>query len=333
MSPIKAAMMLFVVVYHSCVMWKGEGWFSEPAIECPQLGTFSTWLSTFHVPMFIFASGYIHSYLRRETKHYGNIISVLARKTKRLIIPYTLVSLLWAIPMYCLFFGSRNLIEKFLLMKSPSQLWFLPMLFWQFVVIEVIWHFKPSILKRPTLLFSIIAIVISLESSIIFHLTGGVFQIASACQYFVIFYAGWAFRAARTERFWRLSASIIVLIELTLFAAWYLLSIHEGIIFALGEHILSPIVRLAGCAMVLSVAGKFRNVSSGRVRKRLERNSFGIYLFHQQLVWIILYFLNVSTISPLLTASIAFIFSLLVSSTMTDLLQKCQFGKAILGKI
>lgn len=142
MRPLKTAMMLLVVLYHSCLMWAGSGWFDEPVVQCEPLGTFALWLNTFHVPSFVFASGYVHSYLRRETGHYGGMQSTLAHKARRLLLPYVFVALLWAAPAYGFFFGLDDLVGKFVLMRFPSQLWFLPMLLWCFVANEFVWRFS-----------------------------------------------------------------------------------------------------------------------------------------------------------------------------------------------
>lgn len=194
MAPIKTTMMLLVVLYHSCVMWAGGGWFDYPAVPCTPLGNFALWLNTFHVPMFVFASGYVHSYLRRETPHYGSTLTVLARKARRLLLPCFLVSLLWAAPMYGAFFGAGDLAGKFLLMESPSQLWFLPMLFWCFAVTELIWKFFRGLILQPDArVFSAVALL-AIGSPIVSKLTGGAFQLSSACSYLILFYSGWVFR-------------------------------------------------------------------------------------------------------------------------------------------
>lgn len=150
----------------------GGGWFDEPAVPCAPLGALALWLNTFHVPAFVFASGYIHSYLRREAGRYGGVRSVLARKARRLLVPCALVSLLWAAPAYGLVFGADELVGKFVLMAAPSQLWFLPMLFWCFVAAELAWRCAPGLLRGPDARVGAALAVLAVGSPVASRLTG-----------------------------------------------------------------------------------------------------------------------------------------------------------------
>ena len=331
MASVKTAMMLLVVLYHSCVMWAGGGWFDMPAVPCEPLGTFALWLNTFHVPSFVFASGYVHSYLRRETGHYGNAWSVLARKVRRLLVPCVLVSLLWAAPAYGFVYGLDELVGKFVLMAAPSQLWFLPMLFWCFVAAELTWRFVPNLLRSPDVRVGSILVILAIGSPVVSKVTGGAFQLASACQYLVVFWAGWAFRSVDAKRFWTISPFGLVAADAALFFFWRLVSGEDGIVASLASQVVLIVLRLFGCAMALSVAGRLK-FPRDRVWGVLGRDSFGIYLFHQQLVWVVLSFLNDSDVFPVLAASIAFIFSLTVSMGMTELFGKFRPTRIVIGK-
>lgn len=331
MSPLKTAMMLLVVLYHCCVMWAGGGWFDEPAVQCAPLGALALWMNTFHVPMFVFASGYVHSYLRRETNHYGAPRAVLARKARKLLLPCVLVSLLWAAPAYGLFFSMDNLAGKFLLMESPSQLWFLPMLFWCFVVIELAWLLAPGLLRGFDVRVGVALALLAVGSPLVSKLTDGAFQLASACQYLIVFWAGWAFRSVDSGRFWNVRPTRFIFADVILFALWRVVAEGDGIVASLASQSALVVLRLLGCAMVLSVAGRAR-IPKSRFWSVFGRDSFGVYLFHQQLVWIALAFLNVPSVPPILAASVAFFASLTVSLGMTELLRRFKATKLIIGE-
>lgn len=331
MTPAKTAMMLLVVLYHSCAMWAGGGWFDEPAVPCAPLGALALWLNTFHVAAFAFSSGYIHSYLRREAGRYGGVRSALARKARRLIVPCALVSLLWAAPAYGLVYGTGELVGKFVLMAAPSQLWFLPMLFWCFVVAELAWRLAPGLLRGPDARVGAALAALAIGSPVVSRLTGGAFQLASACQYLVVFWAGWAFRSAGTERFWAVGPAGLVAADVALFALWRAVSGVDGVVASLASHATLVALRVLGCAMVLSVAGRL-GFPGGRLWGALERDSFGIYLFHQQLVWVALSLLNAPGAPPVLAAGAAFVFSLTASAGMTELLGRLGPTKLIIGK-
>lgn len=300
-------------------------------MPCAPLGALALWLNTFHVPAFVFASGYVHSYLRREAGCYGGVRSVLARKARRLLAPCVLVSLLWAAPAYGLVYGTDEIMGKFVLMAAPSQLWFLPMLFWCFVAAELAWRFAPSLLRGPDIRVGAALVILAMGSPVASRLTGDAFQLASACQYLVVFWAGWAFRSADTERFWAIGPTGLTAADVVLFVLWRAVAIEGGVVFSLASNGIQIALRLLGCAMVLSVVGRLR-FPGGRLWGVLERDSFGIYLFHQQLVWVALSLLNVPGVPPILAAGTAFVFSLTASAAMTELLGRLGPTKVIIGK-
>ena len=132
--------MLFVVLCHSAAFYAGN-WFTV----CPAsatntlLGTLATWLGTFHVQGFTLISGYIYYYIKNEKKGYQDFSKYITNKFKRLLIPYISISLFWVIPFGILFYsyGSVDILIKYVLGESPSQLWFLLMLFNVFVIYDL----------------------------------------------------------------------------------------------------------------------------------------------------------------------------------------------------
>ena len=70
-GPVKALVMLVIVLCHACVLY-GGAWFGESAAPCPALGEFAQWLSIIHVPLFLLVSGCIWAYLTIETDKYDD---------------------------------------------------------------------------------------------------------------------------------------------------------------------------------------------------------------------------------------------------------------------
>lgn len=137
-GPVKALAMLVIVFYHACALY-GGAWFGGPATPCPALRLLVHWLATIHVPLFLLVSGYIWAYLKMETSKYDDVRIVLRKKAKRLLMPYLLIGLFWAGPVYCVFYGPTSTVKAFVLGDNPSQLWFLPALFWMFLFVELVW--------------------------------------------------------------------------------------------------------------------------------------------------------------------------------------------------
>lgn len=135
---IKIFMMLAVVLYHCCMFFTGN-WFNatSPFYEARYISVLARYLNTFHVPTFTMASGYLFYFLRTEQgKYQGDIISDGTKRAKRLLLPYLATLIAWVIPydLYFNGFNMRNFVHKFVLGYSPAQLWFLPMLFWVFII-------------------------------------------------------------------------------------------------------------------------------------------------------------------------------------------------------
>lgn len=128
----KTILMLLVVLCHS-VAFYGGNWFTalEPVQTNRYLGLLSSWLGTFHVQAFTLISGYIFYYCRVESGRYSDFKAFIINKTRRLLIPYVAISIIWVVPIGYTYYGySFNIIiSDFVLGQGPAQLWFLLMLF------------------------------------------------------------------------------------------------------------------------------------------------------------------------------------------------------------
>jgi len=133
---VKAILMLIIVLYHSMMMYVGDGSWSpvRPAENAPFIGFAAQWLNTFHVYVFTLISGYLFYYIRYERGGYTQYIPFLINKAKRLLVPYVFIAAVWVVPVHIFFYGTDNLIKNYILGLAPNQLWFLLMLFWTFAM-------------------------------------------------------------------------------------------------------------------------------------------------------------------------------------------------------
>lgn len=133
---IKIGLMLFVVLGHATRLWGTGGWFNQaPVQQSFMLHWLTMWIGSFHIYAFTLVSGYIFSYLRFEKGKYREFLPFFKSKVKRLIVPYIFVAAIWAAPWHRFYFDADadQLIQKYVLGISPSQLWFVLMLFWVFL--------------------------------------------------------------------------------------------------------------------------------------------------------------------------------------------------------
>lgn len=132
---VKVVLTFLIVFYHSILFLNGH-YFSAVTIEKYTIpSVLAEWLNSFHIYAFVFVSGYVFYFTKNEKNSYVNYGSFIKTKVKRLLIPYLVVSLVWAMPFDYLFYKGdfSFFFHKYLLGEGPSQLWFLLMLFWIFV--------------------------------------------------------------------------------------------------------------------------------------------------------------------------------------------------------
>ena len=162
-----------------------------------------------------------------ETHKYDDSCVVLKKKVRRLLVPYTVVSLVWAGPVFCLFYGGAATVRAFILGGNPSQLWFLLALFWMFALAEFLWRAVPRWLGNLPAL-----VALSLGSYFVarcfYALPLDLFQIGHALDYFPCFLLGVWLRQADTSYFWGLNPALPFAVDVMVFAVWFVLNASGG---------------------------------------------------------------------------------------------------------
>ena len=327
-GPMKALAILLVVMTHACSIYTGH-WFTAPAEESATLGLFANWLGTVQVPLFMLISGYIWGYLKLETSRYGNSLKVLRKKCARLLVPYLFVSIIWAVPFWVYFNGWSDVVKKFVLGAGPSQLWFLLMLFVVFVMFEAFATVggKKALQPRNVLLFSVAVFVAGAILGKFLPLS--CFQVSAACAYAPIFALGCAARQVDTGRFWGPTWPFLLIGNLAFFA---LGNCSGGGIPAAILPCITLASRLCGALLAARVFGSMRAVLEKVKGGLLDRNSFGVYLFHQQLIWVVLCFVNVAGVPPVAVAALCFLLSLAVSAAIAEVLSRFRVTRFLIGQ-
>lgn len=85
----------------------------------------------FRMPLYIFISGYLFSYLKNRRGKYSTFKDLLTNKLKRLIIPYFVFSTLMMIT-------TNDFHWSAYWQLSYSHLWFITMLFWCFIFTRIL---------------------------------------------------------------------------------------------------------------------------------------------------------------------------------------------------
>lgn len=202
---IKTAMMLAVVFYYSCMFFTGS-WFDKvaPVSSASYLSVFARYLNTFHVQTFDMASGFLFYALKKQYGKYSdNFRADIGKRAKRLLLPYAITIIVWVLPFYIVFSGfeSKAIVYKYVLGCAPSQLWFLPMLFWLFLHAYVVFR-----KHRPSEVGLITSVLISIGGYILSTIgLKNILQILTALRYAMYYYFGaqWMYLLFKNSSFIR----------------------------------------------------------------------------------------------------------------------------------
>lgn len=302
---VKTVLMLAVILYHSLIFWSGQGWgYQEPVHEVKILGMISKWLGSFHVYGFTLVSGYIFYALKYEQGKYTDYFMFIKNKLKRLLLPYGFAVIVWVVPITA-FWSRGGIIRKYVLMESPSQLWFLIMLLDVFILYYPISDF----INRHVIFGFMIMIGIYGLGRICGHFMPDYFQLWTAFQYMIFFFYGCIIRKFGIERMKKIPCVIYILCDILVFAGYIFASekkeylwISKGLLFC---------VQSIGAVGIFIIIQKFARkfILPDGIRKLGGQYSMTIYLFHQQLIYVSLMLGN-GYINDYCLAVINFLFAL-----------------------
>lgn len=334
----KVILMLLIVLYHSTVFFSGN-WFNQKPVNSSKFFClFSQILNSFHVYAFVLISGYIYAYLKFEKNKYLNIKFFVKNKFKRLIIPYIFISLFWVIPFYFYFFNVeiKKILFEYFLGTSPSQLWFLLMLFNIFIII----FFIGKIVYFSYWKAFILSLVIYG-----FGLIGGkffpnIYQIISSCNFLLYFIIGMLIYRNDLYILKTIHSYIYLLIFLVLWVLKLYICryITNEIICKIYNLIFDFFIHIEGSIMTFIILGRIAerlknlkyNYENFRLYNFLKKYNFIIYLLHQQIIYCVIDKLN-GKVSPFILVSANFFISLFFSSIIILIFKKIKPVKWILN--
>ena len=127
-SFIRPILIVLLVLYHSLCIHTGNWTIIEGMNVIPAYKEIGRAAYSFMLETFVLVSGYVWAYQRETKGRKEGIWALCKKKALRLLLP----SLLFGI-LYMLIF-MRNEMSVLTLIEGPGHLWFLPMLFWCFLI-------------------------------------------------------------------------------------------------------------------------------------------------------------------------------------------------------
>lgn len=331
---VKTVLMLLVVLYHSCRFWN-YNW--NVFLPIPELDISVVsqmvieWSNTWRIYAFTLVSGYLFYHLRYEKDRYSVFWSFLQKKIQRLLVPAYFVGMVWVVPIYVYFCGdSANSILNFVLgIKAVQQLWFLFMLFDVFMMAYIIGENVHD--NRLCWFITIFVYFIGFVGR---KFIPNVYQLWTACYYFPLFVVGMKLREGCLNFLRDVPLLIWVLCDICLFVITRALSGPQVFLVKVANVVfLRLAVHIVGALMAFFILQKIASLYSWEDSKLfmfLKRHNVTVYLFHEQVIYFVIIWLN-GVINPYLHMGLNYVISLSCALLVAVVLAKFRITRFLIG--
>lgn len=336
--PIRLFLIVMLVFYHAFAIFTGA-W--KPIAGYPEIPGYALLGNLSYACLletFVFISGYIFGYqVRIKGDTALSAKKLLVKKFKRLIIP----SIIFSIAYLLIIQGFHDSLfsTSYQILCGVAHMWFLPMLFWCFVIVWIIEKVK---LKQN------IALLVLLALSVISFIPLPL-RLGDALYYAVFFYAGYLIQ--KNHKTNKELPRATIAIGIACFIFFFILKGYLSDKFTLqlfGNNLLDKALRLSLMSVIRLSCASFgiyilysiskMIVSSSQMSTRggweimitLSENCFGVYLF-QQFVLKLIYNSHIpQVINPVCLPWISFAIALIISLLLTVCIRNTTIGKSLL---
>ncbi|MBQ8813395.1 MAG: acyltransferase [Lachnospiraceae bacterium] len=322
---IRAFAIVLVVLGHCIILYSSAWGLYETEVRVPFLNVLKKIVDIPQMPIFFSLSGYLFMFTRGKNRDF---VHLLKDKALRLLVPYFGIGLCFLLPIRVSIgfhsyqnMGVMDVVQKLLTSSDVGHLWFLPVLFCVFLLSEIILTVAEKILgvkKYQEFFLCFVAFVLYLEG---YRIGFGYPPLLGAFNYLLWFSLGYAINVwqGMVKRIYGIMPLKWALVILNLILIAY--SVTEG-----------PMrVMLTLLMKVLCVVNTYGVMpeKTCKIVEKIERNSFGIYLFHSPLIYIT--FANIPNAHPVIVVSINLLVFGAVAFGLTDLVRKSKL-KVLIGE-
>lgn len=314
-SSLKVYAMILVVVAHVTRMYTGLG-VVTPCVHSNLLAKLTEFIYSFHMPLFICISGMVYGYCIEHGK-YKDSKKFILNKAKRLLIPYIIIGCAIVAPVMVGFkftdigFG-KYFVRDILLGGDSRHLWYLLVLFEIFLCCAVIRkiNFKANYFIAFIILLAI-AYIPSLVSIPNF------FSISLFLYYGLFFFIGMIIDKTIVNIYKKIKNKIWILI---------LMILTMLVLFKAGKWFFKIPVAILGILIftwiIALIDEHIEIIKETKIYKLLDKNGFGIYLFHPMIIYILFYYLGNYRINPILLSLFIVIVTYIISILLTTIVRK-----------
>ena len=328
---IRPIIILSLVLYHTLCIYNGS--WSKP----PQISSNDTyfWISKLifgcTLEAFVFVSGYVYGF--QSEKQIQTFSSFILKKANRLLIP----CYFWGVLYYIIILydnSDKGLFVFKTIIEGAGHLWFLPMLFWCFLIMRFCQRFINISDYNYFIFFSFVSL---LPNFLIFHAPFGLSRIPHFFFYFYLGYFIWQFK----DRFFNVKTHTLCFLVLLYLTLTILLVSILRYGFIPVNHSLQAVIcwtldyfqNMAGIlALYLTVNKYYSNRLCSNILLRYNSWCFGIYIVHQFVLKYLYYktdYLNI--IDESLLPFISFFICVAFSILFVKVLSNSRFGKKMLS--
>lgn len=296
---------ILVVAAHITKFYSDRGGvFQMPSIK--SLNYITEFIYSFHMPLFIFLSGAIYCEGIARGK-YKDFLSFVKNKFKRLLVPYFVIGIGYVAPVMIILnltqwsFGEYVYKGLFLGMNS-RHLWFLWTLFFCFLMVRLMKKILDKGMKAQVLVLAF-----SLVLAVFSNFFTNIFAIRNITYYLFYFLLGYLFHSKKNivSKYLHKKTIYIPIIILCILVINFKILYVNGMLW----NIIAAIAGILGCYVVgLNVKQEF---CDKKIYKMIQKNSFGIYLLHPMIIYVLFYFFR--TVNPYLFCVVVLVVTFIVS--------------------
>lgn len=319
---IRALAIMLVVLGHSIILYSDSWNLYTTTRQAPILNELKLIIDHFQMPLFFAVSGFLFFFTERKR----GLINLFVNKFQRLMIPYFCVAFLYLLPIRLLIqypdymnMSAADFMIKVFTTTDVGHLWYLPALFTIFLIAKCFLMICSKISRYPrinALLLFMFGILLYLEG---YKIGIQYPPLLNAYNYLIWFSLGYCLNAFSklVERIYKHPAVKISLALIwIIFLIIYLRASRKRVIAVLMLRALF-ITNLFGI-----IPDQTDNAIAG-----IDRNSFGLYLFHSPLIYIV--FATMPDACPLLVVTINFVIFGCIAYYLTEIIRKLHLGFVI----
>ena len=331
---IRIILIFLLVFYHSFCPFTG-GWTGLPIEINPVTDSYRLFGAISHhfrLEAMVFISGLLFGHTLKLHPERLNFNSCVTKKAKRLLLPGIMFSAIYYLMFYNLDAPAHRIIID--LLDGCGHLWFLPMIFWCFVLCYTV---ERSKISPATIL------VISMLATLLPHPLQ-LFGLGKLYHYFFYFYIGFAMKTGYIRNLSGKNKSwILAMLAISVCLSF---AIDEMRILWDPETVYERALRsvISGiCSFVCAstmIAALYSLANRPKVLNFLERHPalitvsgycYGVYIYHQFILQYLYYKTDLVLAMPTMFPWVGFAVSLVLSLLFCFLTQKTRFGRYLIG--